>query len=109
MNETLNANLNPTFKKTWNRRAANQPPTAQHRWNSRSRDKLEAHAIVRVALRKGSLRRGRCEVCGSYRVDAHHDDYTQPLVVRWLCRRHHQRLHADLRCAAAASLEGGAK
>jgi hypothetical protein len=26
-------------------------------------------------------------------VDAHHDQYDEPLRVRWLCRRHHTRLH----------------
>ena len=34
-----------------------------------------------------------CEVCGSETVDAHHDRYDEPLNVRWLCRRHHVRLH----------------
>ena len=30
-------------------------------------------------------------------VVAHHDDYSKPLDVRWLCRSHHMQLHADLR------------
>jgi len=34
-----------------------------------------------------------CEVCGVEAVDAHHDQYDEPLRVRWLCRRHHTRLH----------------
>lgn len=66
----------------------------QWRWNAANRHKLQAHAAVRVALRQGKLRRGKCEQCGSLRCDAHHDDYTQPLKIRWLCRRCHQRLHA---------------
>ena len=100
VNASLNANLNPTFKKSWSRRPPGSAPTAQAIWNGKSRDKLEAHAAVRVALRQGVLKRGQCEVCGSFRVDAHHDRYDQPLEVRWLCRRHHQALHADIRKAA---------
>jgi hypothetical protein len=99
INATLNADLNPTFRKTWSRRPPGSAPTPQAIWNGKSRDKLEAHAAVRVALRKGVLRRGKCEVCGSFLVDAHHPDYAQPLNVRWLCRRHHQALHAEIRRA----------
>ena len=97
INSALNVDLNPTFRKTWCRRPPGAPATPQAIWNGKSRDKLEAHAAVRVALRKGTLRRGQCEVCGSFLVDAHHDDYAQPLLVRWLCRRHHQALHAEIR------------
>lgn len=56
-----------------------------------------AHAIVSRALRTGELTPKPCEVCGESRVDAHHDDYDEPLAVRWLCRRHHQQWHAERR------------
>jgi hypothetical protein len=71
--------------------------SSQTRWNRANLHKLAAHAAVRVALRQGTLKRGRCEVSGSLRVDAHHDDYTRPLSVRWLARKWHQRLHVLLR------------
>jgi hypothetical protein len=50
--------------------------------------KRAARAKVRQALRKGVLTRpDRCEQCGGGgRIDGHHDDYAQPLAVRWLCR-----------------------
>ena len=86
--------------KTWKRRDPALPPTPQKRWASANREKLKAHALVRQALRRGSLTRGRCEVCQSFRTEGHHDQYDQPMVVRWFCRRHHQQLHAELRRAA---------
>lgn len=52
-----------------------------------------AHDAVETALRNGSLVRQPCELCGAERVDAHHDDYSQPLQVRWLCRGHHLAHH----------------
>lgn len=41
-----------------------------------------------------------CEVCGAEKSEAHHDDYTKPLSVRWLCRSHH-RLHHEREYRAA--------
>jgi hypothetical protein len=35
-----------------------------------------------------------CNVCGETEsVQGHHDDYTRPLEVRWLCRRCHAAVH----------------
>jgi len=31
-----------------------------------------------------------CEVCGSEDVERHHQDYSKPMLVRWLCRPHHK-------------------
>lgn len=56
-----------------------------------------ANYAVTNAIRDGRLVRGSCEVCGSAKVHAHHDDYGKPLVVRWLCRRHHREHHLSLR------------
>ena len=88
-----------TSKKTWSRRPPGTPTTPQKRWADLNREKLKAQAMVRQALRSGKLSRGRCEVCNSLLVDAHHDSYEAPLMVRWLCRRHHQQFHAAERAA----------
>lgn len=53
-----------------------------------------AHIAVQCAVLAGHLLRGPCEVCGSLRVQAHHDNYEKPLEVRWLCAKHHMELHA---------------
>jgi hypothetical protein len=49
--------------------------------------------LIHLALKNGKLTRQPCEVCGDPKTDAHHDDYSQPLAVRWLCRSHHRKLH----------------
>ena len=86
--------------KTWKKRDPGLPPTSQAKWNHANAEKLKAHAMVRRALRDGTLKRGKCEVCGSFRTEGHHPDYTVPLVVTWLCRRHHRELHAAMRGVA---------
>ena len=55
--------------------------------------KFKARYTMGNAIRDGRLKRGVCEVCGNTHVDGHHDDYSKPLDVRWLCRKHHYELH----------------
>lgn len=52
-----------------------------------------ARVAVGNALRTGRLIRQPCEVCGAERAQAHHDDYSKPLDVRWLCTTHHAEWH----------------
>ena len=45
-------------------------------------------------IRQGLVKKSNCEICGSDKnVEAHHDDYSRPLDVRWLCRVHHEHHH----------------
>jgi hypothetical protein len=67
--------------------------TRQTNWRRANIAKYSAHLAVQRALISGTLQKQGCEVCGSGEVDAHHDRYDEPLNVRWLCRRHHVRLH----------------
>lgn len=63
------------------------------RWVLNNPDKVKAHSTVHRAIKTGKLVRGPCEVCGSTKVQAHHDDYTKRLEVRWLCNIHHNLHH----------------
>ena len=64
-------------------------------------EKRAAHVATGNAIRDGRLVKGPCEVCGSLIVDAHHDDYSRPLDVRWLCRVHHLMHHGRFVYASA--------
>lgn len=54
-----------------------------------------AHRFIRLAVEKGLIQRSNeCTECGSSNtVEAHHDDYTKPDVVRWLCKACHETWH----------------
>lgn len=53
--------------------------------------KYAANVAVGNAIRDGRLVKKPCEICGTTeRVEAHHDDYSRPLDVRWLCFFHHR-------------------
>lgn len=67
-----------------------------------------AQTVAALAIRSGQLVRGECEFNKPWRpcvgtIQAHHDDYSRPLDVRWLCAFHHQNLHAEVRRANAAA------
>ena len=61
---------------------------SHQRWNANNQEKRQAHRILWDAIGSGRVvRQHVCEDCGStMRVEAHHDDYNQPLSVRWLCK-----------------------
>jgi hypothetical protein len=62
-------------------------------WIERNSEKRAAHLLVQGAVSRKEIVKGVCEVCGAAKVEAHHDDYTKPLEVRWLCRKHHAEHH----------------
>jgi hypothetical protein len=54
-----------------------------------------AHVITRNAVRDGKLiPADSCSSCGSTKkIESHHNDYTKPLDVQWLCEQCHKAWH----------------
>jgi len=65
----------------------------QRQYRIRNRDRIRSRRAVHIALRAGTLVKSPCQLCGDPIVEAHHDDYSRPLRVRWLCKKHHERVH----------------
>jgi hypothetical protein len=60
-------------------------------WPTIDPRKRKARNAVNDAIRRRVLSTGTCEIgrdCEG-RIEAHHEDYDRPLVLRWLCRKHH--------------------
>ena len=69
-------------------------------WAVAHPERAKAQSAVSNAVRDKRLFKQPCEVCGTtVRLHAHHDDYSKPLEVRWLCAMHHHRHHAKDRLA----------
>lgn len=66
---------------------------AGKRWLERNPAAAKAHRILRAAVRRGEVKRQSCSLCGGLGSHAHHEDYTRPLDVTWLCRWHHHERH----------------
>ncbi len=63
-----------------------------HPLEGEARLRMNARAYLHVYLKRGKVLRQPCEVCKS-KAEAHHEDYSKPLDVRWLCRTHHLSEH----------------
>lgn len=63
--------------------------------NEDKRLRTNARQRMHYWLRKGHISRGPCQVCGNPKVQAHHDDYSKPLEVIWLCKIHHAWVHKE--------------
>lgn len=63
--------------------------------NSRKRypEKVRARRILRYAVRNLLIKKLPCKDCGKSNSQAHHNDYSKPLEVLWLCPLHHTRMH----------------
>jgi hypothetical protein len=56
-------------------------------------DAYRANRMLYDHVRRGNIVRQPCIVCGNPKSHGHHDDYSKPLSVIWLCREHHKELH----------------
>jgi len=58
------------------------------RWIQRNPKKIIAYNRLNVAIKQGKIvRQKSCQECGKsgIKIQAHHDDYSKPLEIRWLC------------------------
>lgn len=65
-------------------------------WEERNAEKKRANCAVNNAIRDGRMIRKPCSVCGEPNAQGHHEDYSKPLDVVWLCRRHHADRHLEI-------------
>ena len=78
-------------------KASKAQNTSKHEWRKRNGAKSLAHSRVAQAIRSGKIFKKPCEKCGDNNSESHHDDYSKPLAVRWLCNNHHKEHHMQMR------------
>lgn len=65
-----------------------------HKLTEEQKIRDRCRSYTNVYKQRGLLEVQRCVVCGD-KAEAHHEDYTKPLDVVWLCRKHHKQRHQD--------------
>lgn len=81
-------------RKEWNRTHRDVLNKTTVEYMKRNPEKKKAWSIWGKARSSGKIPKQPCVVCGSTEVQGHHKDYSKPLEVVWLCRRHHKDAHA---------------
>ena len=59
--------------------------------------RIRARNYLCQLVSRGKITRLPCSVCGETKVEAHHEDYSKPKDVVWLCRKHHRDRHPKFR------------
>lgn len=64
-------------------------------WRANNPEKTKAHEMVSKAVKSGDLAKpSECTKCHkTARLHGHHEDYSKPLCVIWLCNSCHRKLH----------------
>lgn len=80
---------------------------AKKMWEKRNPHKKKAVTTVNNAIRDGKLERGtECAACkGTKNIEAHHEDYSKPLDVTWLCKKCHWQADEKRRLAESATYQ----
>ena len=100
----------------WKNEASREKKKLKHReWLEKNKDaqyesaklhkkrypeKVRARDILRKAVYEGRiLKPNTCEICmkKSVKIEGHHEDYSLPYNVKWLCVKCHRNLHKELR------------
>lgn len=64
-----------------------------NRYKEKNNNKIKARKKVNNEIRAGRIVKMSCEKCGNTKSESHHEDYSKPLKIMWLCKTHHFETH----------------
>lgn len=79
-------------RKKHNRQWRTNNPECDEQYRKDNPEKLAAHCIANRAYPVPQI----CNVPGCTNIgERHHEDYSKPLEIEWLCVEHHKRRHSE--------------
>ena len=60
------------------------------------KNKFSARQKLKNAIKIGKIIKLPCIKCNKFPDDAHHPDYSKPLLIIWLCDFHHKEIHNQI-------------
>lgn len=88
-----NRNIVRTNVRKWIKKNKEKRNAYQVKYRKRNREKINAHAALNRAVNSGKIKKQPCSACGNNKSEGHHKDYSKPLDVIWVCRKHHIEIH----------------
>jgi hypothetical protein len=67
-----------------------------NRWRLEDNRRSSSHNAIARAIKKGTITRSPCCICGSDKSVAHHESYDKPLEVVFYCQIHHKERHKQM-------------
>ncbi len=80
-------------RKKWSKENPDKLAKSQKAHGKKYPDRIKARNAINQRLFHGRLVKLPCVTCQAMPTEAHHPDYSKPLHVVWLCRRHHLEVH----------------
>lgn len=87
----IGRNFSRKYRKLYPDKTRESARRAVKTWYLNNKEKVKAHKKVARAIKNKTLIRENC-FCGE-KAQAHHEDYSKPLDVIWLCHLHHKEKH----------------
>lgn len=84
---------NPKWKREDNKKNAISRNELIKKYHQKYPERGKAQYLLKRAILKEEIKREPCIVCESPKVHGHHEDYSKPLEVIWLCSIHHKAIH----------------
>lgn len=90
------------YKETWGEKAKERSKLRNayfQEYRNRFPEKKKARAIANYLLKKGVIKKEDCKFKSTTchgRSEAHHNDYSKPTEVTWLCSYHHRVEHKKI-------------
>ena len=87
---------NPGMKAKWDAEHKDSCRKSRRKWEHANRVKTRVYKRVKYAIENGKLvRPDECSDCGcaESNIVAHHEDYSKPFDIVWLCVRCHGKRH----------------
>lgn len=78
---------------SWSKNNRKRLNAYQREWYQENKEKRRAHVVLSRAIRAGKIVRPiNCSQClKECKPDGHHEEYSKPLEVIWICRACHSR------------------
>jgi hypothetical protein len=82
------------YKAAWKKANPKKHGISAEKYKAKYPERVLARSKANKAIEAGKLVSQPCYVCGTDQlIHAHHEDYSKPLDVLWLCRKHHHVRH----------------